>query len=246
MSKLLNSHNFYDPDFQAILQLAEEETHQNRQIKVDQLYKKAKRDLNINWKDLTAIIKYMFEEKLLVEGSKLIRENIPENHFRASIYQYIQKYPGMNFRTLKKWVFYQKSINKNPSNILKKKDFGSSGQFVWHLSKLMEFKYINKVSFKNLSLFVPHYIDSSKAKSYFLLRDKINKKIFSYLIENNSVKQSEIPELLELSKGSIYHRIKTMIEEDIIISKKIGRTLELKINPILKKQLIKIYQDIKI
>lgn len=91
----------------------------------------------------------------------------------------------------------------------------------------------------------PYDIKPEHALYYFLLRNRINRKILYVLVENESIKQAEIPKLINELKGSVYYHINSMIEEKIIVSEKKEGMLEISLNPYRKGVIIEILGEIE-
>jgi len=200
-----------DPEVQSVLEIAEELVRNNKVIQSDLLYKISKRRLKYTNERLFSIINSLFQNKILVEGSKFTRLSILFNEYRAQIYELIKSFPGLHFSIIKEKVFGA-GINSS----------GSTGQFIWHLEGLIKFGYIKKVSVRNYSLFLPVDMDDDFGTFFFWLRDRINRKIIKLLRNNELILQSEIPSEIQESKGSVYYHIKTLEEYEIILSQKNG------------------------
>ncbi|MFX1257865.1 MAG: ArsR family transcriptional regulator [Promethearchaeota archaeon] len=231
MSNLIIDNRVNQSELLEVIKIAEEMISQNKPIKMEKLYKIAKRELKFTATSLFLIIKKLFDDKHIIEGSKLIRDKILQNPNRAIIYRFIKNHPGVNFSTIKKCAFSKR--DKRIKTLLDSKEasFGSSGQFIWHLEILLKFKCIKKIEFKNFSLFTVYKMDDTLIKYYFLLRDNLNRKIFNLLREKNTMKQAKIPKILGKTKGTVYYHLKIMIEEEILCSEEINGTLYIKLNP---------------
>ena len=220
--------------------------NQNRPIDINKLYKLAKRELKFKSDTLFHIIKVLFHEGYIIEGSKLIRQELLKNPYRAIIYRFIKLHPGVNFSTIKKFAFSKEDDKVKSILNEKSEDFGSSGQFIWHLEVLLKFKCVKKIEFGNFSLFVPFEMDEYLAKYYFLLRDNINRKILDLVLDKGKIKQANIPKFFEIPRGTIYYHIKIMLEEKMIFSEKINDKMHISLNFERKPILLDIKKNIEL
>ena len=122
-----------------------------------------------------------------------------------------------------------------------------TGQLLWHLETLMKFKYINKMQFKNYTVFFPYEMANEHAICYFLLRNRINREIIKILNVTGSMRQADIPQKINESKENVYNHIETMVEEKLLIYEKNSAVnfedFEVRLNPINKDLLIKIIEN---
>ena len=82
---------------------------------------------------------------------------------------------------------------------------------------------------------------------FFLLRDKLNRKIVKYLNIEEPKETAQIPNKILESKGSVYYHINTMKDYDIVIAKEneISHNEEVWVNPEKKELLVQIIDDIE-
>ena len=134
MSKFLDFQKRDQTKVQAVINIAKEIVEENKIIKMEKLFNIAKKRLGIHNQKLNYILKYLLDNKILIEGSKIIKSEALSNENRAAIFKFIKKYPGVNFSALK-------------NNVLPDSNIGT-GQIIWHLEILENFKYINIMNFK--------------------------------------------------------------------------------------------------
>ena len=126
----------------------------------------ARSSVPLNRQGITEIVKSLVQRNVIVEGSKLTREEILLNAKRSQIYNYIVENPG---------VYYY--------NIMKKLNM-SSHVVIWHLNILVEFNYIGKTTIDNHDLYFEINEDLDKVKvSYYLTNEKC-RLIIEYLKSN--------------------------------------------------------------
>jgi len=224
------------PEVQNVFQIAEELVRDNKVIQTNLLFKIAKRKLKYTSEKLFSIINLLFQNKILVEGSRFTRTSILYNEYRTQIYEFIRKYPGAHFSIIKENIFGKEN---NPK--------GSTGQFVWHLEALIKFNYLKKLEVKKYSIFLPVEMDKDLGIFFFWLRDRINYKIGNILKNNEPLDHSKLIEETQESKGTIYYHIKTMLEYDILSSDKNEKTgkIEVWLNSEKRDLIIQILKNIK-
>ena len=214
-----------------VLKIARDLTRENKVIKIDLLYKLARRSLKIESMGLYQIIHHLLGEKIIVEGTKVVKDDVLLHQYRSQIYEFIKAYPGVHFSIIKKKI--------SPD--------GSTGRFIWHLGILLRYKFIKRLEVKRYSLILTHDMDEQLGIYYFLLRDSINRKIIDYLGKNEPVRQMEIYHNTNETKAKVLYRIKSMVEYDMVKTKKEeqSRSTVVSITPEKKELLLKISSDFK-
>ncbi|MHA1147925.1 MAG: winged helix-turn-helix transcriptional regulator [Promethearchaeota archaeon] len=127
----------------------------------------SKRSLNLNNKGIKQIIKQLIKKKLIVEGSRLTKDELMDNDRRRIIYEYICENPA---------VYPHQIISKLeiPNHIV-----------VWHLNVLLDFNLIKKLRVDNHDTFYESSLSPYEAKISYYIRHKKCKKIINHLRTNN-------------------------------------------------------------
>ena len=196
------------PSVKMVLEIAEEIMKKNKVLNIENLYNLAKKRLKIPKKGLLSIIHFLLNKKIIIEGSKFSKETVFLNKLRYNIYRYIKRTGGSHFSMIRRDLL---AVHSNNS--------GSSGQLVWHLEMLLKFSYIKKIKVGNYSVFLPFEMDEELGKINFLLKDIINRKILNIMIEQESIKQSEVYKQINENRENVYYRINNLIDYNIIIVK---------------------------
>ena len=129
---------------------------------------------NLNKNSIERIIKSLIKKRIIVPGTKLMKNNIIENPKRNEIFNYIKKYPS------------------NINEIMKALNMGSN-QALWHLSCLEKFQFIRSKKIENRRLFFK--FDSNPKLDdlfYYLKIDNVQKIISFMITENKPLKITEI------------------------------------------------------
>lgn len=219
------------PSVKMVLKIAEEIMSKNKVLTGEFLYNLAKKRLKIPRRGLLSIIHFLIYKKILVEGSKFSKETVLSNPIRKGINNYIRINPGVHFSDLRKNTLTD--------------ELGSSGQLVWHLEMLLKFNYIKKIKVGNYTVFLPFDFDEIVGKILFLLSDRINNKLIHALVENNSMRKSDIYKKIDEKREDVYYRIKNLIRHNIIISHD-GSDKEICIIPQIKEKVAEILESSKL
>ncbi len=142
--------------------------NQNRVFQIENLLSFIKArfraaSININEQGIETLLKGLVEKNLLVEGSKMTKEQVLENAKRNLIYKYILEHPGIHINRL---------IRKTglPFNVV-----------IWHVNILETFGFVNRNKIENRCIFHSPELELNKVKFYYFTTKDQCKKIFNYL-----------------------------------------------------------------
>ena len=222
---IIGSDGLKHPSVQKVIQIAKEIVDENKPLTTERLYNTAKKRVNLSRRGLLSIINFLFNKKVLLEGSRYTKKSILLNPYRKKIYNFVQNNLGAHFSLIKREALSGEGTE------------GSPGQLIWHLEKLLKFKYIKKLRVGKYALFLPVDIDDKVGRICFILRDELNTKIINIFIEHRLLKKAEIHKFLEKSRELVYYRLNSLIEYEILTLSEQNPD-ELILNP-LQKELIK-------
>ena len=211
------------PSVQGVLEIAKELIEQNKILNTELLYNTAKKKLGIPRKGLLSIIQTLLNRKILVEGSKYTKITVMDNRFRRMLYEFIKSNLGTHFSHIKNHI----DFSKEGKNV-------SPGRLIWHLEMLLKFNLIKKVKIKNYTLFLPTEVSVDEGIVHFILRDEINFKIITKILEKDFVKVADIHKVIEEKRELVYYRIKNLIEFEILLYEDVNNKC-VTINPNIKK-----------
>jgi len=166
-----------------------------------------KMDLNLNEEGICRVLKSLFEQKLIAEGSKLTKEKVLKRPpLRKMIYTFIKENPG---------VYYSK--------ILKKFNIGRQSA-TWHLEMLMKFNIINEIKIENNLVYHESSLDTKKVElSFYLSKKKVNKIIEYFNDDNNDgITKSELSTNLNMHVNTITKYLKKLVEFNLVEKKKVS------------------------
>jgi predicted transcriptional regulator len=201
---ILDSNGLKHPIVQKVIQIAKEIADQNKPLTAEILYNKAKKRLELSRKGLLKVIQYLFNKKILVEGSRYTRDTILLNPYRKKIYNFIKNNIGAHFSLIRK-----EALSGDDTK-------GSPGHLIWHVEKLLRFKLIKKLKVGKYTLFLPIKIDDNVGLIYFILRDELNKKIITLFIDGRQLKKADIYKLLDEPRELVYYRLNNLMEYNIL------------------------------
>ena len=220
------------PSVQSVIEVAQEIISENKVLDTEILYNIAKNRLKIPRRGLLRIIQFLIDKRILVEGTKCTKNTVLSNPYRNKIYSFITLHLGVHFSIIRDVLFSDRESKSQ-----------KTGQLVWHLEALIKFDYIKKVKFKNYAIFIPSEIDDEIGVMYFLLRDKLNKKIVNLLIQRELIKKSDIYKQLNEQREIIYYRIKDLMNY-LIISPIEKDSNEVSLNPNNKELIVQIFNEL--
>lgn len=210
-------------EIQHILSIVEELINKNKVISLDKLNNIARRRLDLSSQAIDSIIEFMVKNKIIIEGTKLTKKSVLLNQIRSDIYEFIKKCPGVHFSSIKKNAYDGKE------------KAGSSSHFIWHLNALLKYGLIKKVEVKNYSVLLPIDMDDEVGICFFLMRDKINRKIIEILLDKEVIQQARLTKEIEASKAVVLYHIKILIQFNMISTSMNKRTNLKEIRPHLEK-----------
>jgi len=127
----------------------------------------SKSSVNINTNGIKSILQSLIRKNIIIDGSKLTKENVLSNENRKFIFKYIKKNPG---------IYFYKLV----------KDLDLSIPVVgWHLNILLKFKFISKVKIDNRDTYFEEDKKSGVNKAIHIITQEKSQKIIKYLLLNN-------------------------------------------------------------
>ncbi len=145
---------------------------------------------NLNKNSIEVIIKKLIRKRILIPGTKLMKNNIIEHPIRNEIYNYIRKSPS------------------NVNEIMKAINVGSN-QVLWHLSCLEKFEFTRSKKIENQRIIFEYDSNSDLDESYYYLKQDIVQDILNLLKkEGNSFKVTEIASVTKRN----YNTVKKYLE----------------------------------
>ena len=140
---------------------------------------------SLNKNSIEIIIKNLIKKRILIPGTKLMKNNIIEHPIRNEIYNYIRKNPS------------------NVNDIMKAINIGSN-QALWHLSCLEKFGFTRSKKINNQRISFEYESNSDLDELKYYLKQEVVQDIINLLkTENTSIKITEIVTKLKRNYSTI-------------------------------------------
>ncbi len=180
----------------------------NRTFKVKKIIpyiktKLSKKGINLNQNGIKKILSILLNRRIIVEGSKLTKNEILKNSKRKAIYEFIKKHPG--------------SI---PNKIMSELKI-SNYEIFWHLKMLKKFDFISKEKIQGHDAFFASETIPKEMEKQFIINKPKSKQIIHYLKRNNiGVTKTRIADDLSMHFNTVAKYLKLLQNIDIVIKDK--------------------------
>ena len=167
---------------------------------------------NINKNRIEKIIKKLIKKRVLIPGTKLMKNNIIEHPVRNEIFNLIEQTPS------------------NINEIMKALNIGSN-QVLWHLSCLEKFQFVRSKIFENQRVFFKFDVNPEFDELYFYLKQNIVKEIITFIQgEKKEFKITEIANGLKKNYNTIKKYLKILQNLQLITIKRQNRKVLFSLN----------------
>jgi predicted transcriptional regulator len=157
---------------------------------------------NLNRNSIEIIVKNLIKRRILIPGTKLMKNNIIEHPIRNEIYNYIRKNPS-NINEI------MKAINIH------------SNQALWHLSCLEKFRFTRSKKIENQRIIFEYESNSDLDDLYFYLKQDIVRDIITLLKDENiPFKIMEIATNLKRNYNTVKKYLEILKNLNLIIVEK--------------------------
>ena len=153
---------------------------------------------NINRNKIEIILKSLIKKRIIIPGTRLMKNNIIENPKRNEIFNFIKKNPS------------------NINQIMKALNIGSN-HALWHLSCLEKFQFIRSKKISNRKMFFKFDSNPKFDELYYYLKMKIVQNIINLLEkENKALKITEITTNLNKNHSTVKKYVDVLINLKLI------------------------------
>ncbi len=153
---------------------------------------------NINENRIELVLKNLIKRRVIIPGTKLMKNNIIEHPKRNEIFNFIKKNPS------------------NINEIMKRLKIGSN-QALWHLSCLEKFQFVRSKQINNHRMFFKFDSNPKLDPFYYYLKKNIVQDIIKFMkIENKALKITEIANGLKKNHSTIKKYIDILIDLKLI------------------------------
>ncbi len=163
---------------------------------------------NINENRIELILKDLIKRRVIIPGTRLMKNNIIEHPKRNEIFNFIKKNPS------------------NINEVMRALNMGGN-QALWHLSCLEKFQFIRSKQINNHRIFFKFDSNPKLDPFFYYLKKEIVQKIIDYLKrENKALKITEIANGLKKNHSTIKKYLDILKDLKLIkIEKEKNRTI---------------------
>ncbi|MHA1149060.1 MAG: winged helix-turn-helix transcriptional regulator [Promethearchaeota archaeon] len=189
-----------------VLDLVREYLNKNRQFNMKKILpfiisRVRRSKANISKQGIENALKSLVQKNLIVEGSKIMNENILVNKKRREIYRFIIKHPGTHFNRILKQL--------NIANHV----------VVWHLNMLEKFNLIKKASIDNREIYFESKMNLEMVKPLYYLSNKKVELIIDYIESNPGTSKTSLSENVGIHFNTVSKYLKILEKYDIVNKK---------------------------
>ncbi len=173
---------------------------------------RVKRNPNLNKNSIEIIIKSLIKKRVILPGTKLMKNNIIENPKRNEIFNFIKRNPT------------------NINQIMKALHIGSN-HALWHLSCLEKFQFVRSKKINNRRVFFRFDSNPKFDELYYYFRTKIVQKIILFMKnEKKALRITEIATGMQKNHNTIKKYLDILINLKLIYIEKEKNRVSYKLN----------------
>ncbi len=193
-----------------IYKIVQEYLNQNRYMQLNEIIpyvkaKLAKKKININETGIISILSSFIKRNIIVEGSKLLKEDVLKVEKRYIIYKYIIENPGAYYYDLVK--------NLNISSHVVR----------WHLNILDLFGFIDHIKIDNHEIYFDKNLDPDKVTAIYYISNEKCKSIIDYLrINDHGITKTKLSKNLSMHLNTISKYLDGLEKIDLLVKKKLS------------------------
>ena len=163
---------------------------------------------DINKNRIELIIKSLIKKRIIIPGTKLMKQDIIDNPTRNEIYKYIKQNPG-----------------KNINEIMKMHNLGSN-LALWHLSALEKFQFVRSKKISNRCVFFKFDSDPKCDQLYYYMANAIVQSIIKLMKNERPFKITDIADGLKKNHNTIKKYLEALTDLNLVeIEKEKSRNL---------------------
>ena len=173
---------------------------------------RVRRNPNLNKNSIEIIIKSLIKKRVILPGTKLMKNNIIENPKRNEIFNFIKKHPT------------------NINQIMKVLNLGSN-HALWHLSCLEKFQFVRSKKINNQRVFFRFDSNPKFDELYYYIRIKIVKNMILFMKnEKKALRITEIATRMKKNHNTIKKYLEILIDLKLINIEKEKNRVGYKLN----------------
>lgn len=154
---------------------------------------------NFNTAKILRIVKDLIKKRLIIIGSKLVKDNVLDNPLRRQIYEYTLNNPGLTIYDLRK------AFNVGANQIL------------WHLSFLSKFEFIRIIKIGKHKVIFSFESDPKYNKIYYYIaNDKVKSILKVFKQNNHPLSPLNISNLLSMHYNTVKKYLEKLKDFEIV------------------------------
>ncbi|MBY9007002.1 MAG: hypothetical protein KGD63_09600 [Candidatus Lokiarchaeota archaeon] len=207
--KPLDLHHIYEFE-EIIIDLVQDYLKTNRCFNFEKILPNLinrihKMDINLNSNGIRKILRSLEDKKVIIQGSKLIKQNILDNFNRSLVYNFIMKNPGTYTNDIALSLDLNIFITK------------------WHLNILIKFNFVKEIKIYNKIVYFDSKINTKLKEFYYLISNKKSKKIINYLRSNDLGSTIfQITKDLKMHFNTVKKYMNELEQNNLILTKKLS------------------------
>jgi len=196
-----------------VLDVVREYLNKNRYFNLNKIipfiiarFRTASIDINIS--GIEEMLRSLVRKNILVEGLKLIRDDVLKNEKRKKIYEFILANPGVYFNRIIRALEYSNHI------------------VVWHLKILLKFNFIKKEKFENHDIYFDSDYNLKNKKLKYLTSQEKSSKIIEYLKKfDYGITRTQLAKELKMHVNTIKKYLEMLEQVNIVFKKKFSNRI---------------------
>ena len=154
---------------------------------------------SLNKRGVERILKSLMTKRIIIPGTKLMKNNIFDNDTRRELFHYITKHPA-----------------RNVNDIMSDQDLGSN-QALWHLSCLEKFQFIRSKKMGNQRIFFEFDSNPEDDQLYYYLGEETVQDMITLMRdESKQFKKTELIDCLDLNYYSVNKYLNALVKLDLV------------------------------
>lgn len=165
----------------------------------------SRNEIDLSRQGIAKILQKFLNKNMVVEGSRLTREEILNNEKCKRIYQFIRRNPGV--------YFYRIVKELNIANHV----------VVWHLNMLEDFSFISKTAIGKKDIYFEAGLNVKDVKKAYYRNHEKTRAILEFLDSNeDGISKTQLSKRLEMHPNTIKKYINALFDLRLIQRKKLS------------------------
>ncbi len=196
-----------------VLDVVKEYLDKNRYFNINEIipfiitrFRTASRNINIS--GIEEILRSLVRKKIIVEGSKLSREDILKNQKRKLIYEFIVLNPGVYFNRIIRELKISNHV------------------VVWHLKILLKFNFVKTVKIENHDIYFDFKYNLKDKKLRYLTSKEKSREIIEYLKKfDYGITKTQLSKELKMHINTVAKYLELLTQVHITFEKKVSKRI---------------------